>query len=81
MSKNVLIRIDRINKSKNDQRLIESEFDMRSKINSLKAKQKPITTDQIELALANIRAALVMCSEGDLKSELRSAEHHLTRVV
>ena len=35
--------------------------------------------DQIELALSNIRAAMTMLNEGDIKSELRSAEHHLTR--
>ncbi len=33
----------------------------------------------IELALSNIRAAMAMLNEGDIKSELRSAEHHLMR--
>ncbi len=35
--------------------------------------------DRIELALSNIRAAMAMLSEGPIKSELRCAEHHLTR--
>lgn len=35
--------------------------------------------EQMKHALANVRAAMVMCNEGEIKSELRSAEHHLTR--
>ncbi len=35
--------------------------------------------DRIELALSNVRAAMTMLSEGPIKSELRSAEHHLMR--
>lgn len=35
--------------------------------------------DRIEYALANIRAAMTMLDEGQIKAELRSAVHHLTR--
>ena len=35
--------------------------------------------DRIELALSNIRAAILITDEHEVLSELRSAEHHLTR--
>jgi len=50
-----------------------------SKDGDLILKQNTSKTDQIELALANIRESIKITKEYDVLVQLWSAEHHLIR--